>query len=311
MHAHEWAFWIGFNAFVLVMLVLDLGVLHRREHAVGFREAILSSLAWISLAGLFAFGVYFWISRPSALEFVTGYLVEESLSVDNLFVFLLIFRHFRVEPVHQHRVLFWGILGALVMRAIFILVGVGLIHRFHWIVYLFGAWLVYTGLRLAFGKQEEVHPENSSLIRWIRGWLPMTRDYEGGRFFVRRRGLYATPLLVVLIVVETTDVLFATDSIPAVLAISRDSFIVYTSNVFAILGLRSLYFALAGMMELFSYLSYGLSAVLVFIGVKMLLSRHIVIPTWLALAAVAGVLLISIGLSLAFPPKKPKPGPAH
>lgn len=307
MHAHEWLFWIGFNVFVLVMLALDLGVLHRRERSISFREALLTSLGWIVLAAAFAVGVYFWMGRPSALQFVTGYLVEESLSVDNLFVFLLIFRHFKVNAVHQHRVLYWGILGALVMRAIFILVGVGLINRFHWIIYLFGAWLVYTGGKLAFGKQEEVHPEDSRLIRWIRGRLPMTHGYVGGQFFVRRHGLYATPLLVVLLVVETTDVLFATDSIPAILAISRDPFIVYSSNVFAILGLRSLYFALAGMMDLFAYLNYGLSAVLVFIGVKMLASSHFDIPTWLALAVVCGILLISIAVSLAFPPK----GSAH
>lgn len=304
MHAHEWLFWIGFNFFVLVMLTLDLGVLHRRERVIGFREAILTSLGWIVLAAAFAVGVHYWMGRPSALQFVTGYLVEESLSVDNLFVFLLIFRHFKVKAEHQHQVLFWGILGALVMRAIFILVGVGLINRFHWIVYLFGAWLVYTGAKLALGKQEEVHPEDSRLVRWVRGWLPMTHGYVGGQFFVRRQGLYATPLLLVLLVVETTDVLFATDSIPAILAISRHPFIVYTSNVFAILGLRSLYFALTGMMDLFAYLNYGLSAVLVFIGLKMLVSSHLDIPTWLTLAVVGGVLLISIAVSLAFPPKE-------
>jgi tellurite resistance protein TerC len=291
------------------MLALDLGVFHRRAHTIRFREALLSSLGWIALAGVFAVGVYFWLGRASALEFVTGYLVEESLSVDNLFVFLLIFRHFKVEPQYQHKVLFWGILGALVMRAVFILVGVGLITRFHWIIYVFGAWLVYTGLRLAFGGEPEVHPENSRLIRWFRRWMPMTPDYVDGKFFVRNGGLYATPLLVVLLVVETTDVLFATDSIPAILAISRDPFIVYTSNVFAIMGLRSMYFALAGMMELFAYLSYGLSAVLVFIGIKMLISNHVKIPTGVALGVVAGVLLVSVVLSLAFPPKTQEGSP--
>jgi tellurite resistance protein TerC len=312
MQAHELAFWIGFNVFVVVALALDLGVLHRHARVIRFREALLTSLVWVSLAGAFAIGVYFWVGRTSALEFVTGYVVEQSLSVDNLFVFLMIFRYFRVDPAHQHKVLFWGILGALIMRAVFILVGIGLIARFHWIIYLFGAWLVYTGARLAFAGESEVHPEANPLIRWLRRWMPITPDYVGDRFFVRRDGLWATPLLIVLIVVETTDVLFATDSIPAILAISRNPFVVYTSNVFAILGLRSLYFALAGMMELFAYLSYGLSVVLVFIGIKMLLSSHVAIPTAVALGVVAGVLLISIGLSVMFPPKEKEvtPNPA-
>jgi tellurite resistance protein TerC len=306
MHSHELLFWILFNLFVLAMLALDLGVLHRHSHAIRFREALLTSAAWITLAGIFAIGVYFWLGRTTALEFVTGYVVEESLSVDNLFVFLMIFRYFRVPPVYQHKVLFWGIIGALVMRAIFILAGVKLLAHFHWLIYLFGAWLVYTGIHLAWESEKEVRPEENIVVRWFRRWMPITQEYVNGKFFVRRDGLYATPLFIVLLVVETTDVLFATDSIPAILAITRDPFIVYTSNVFAILGLRSLYFALAGMMELFAYLHYGLSAILVLIGAKMLVSSYYEVPTWIALTAVAVILILSILVSLVFPPRREK-----
>ncbi len=297
-------FWILFNLFVLAMLVLDLGVFHRQGHAVKFREALLWSAMWIALAAAFAVLVYFWHGRPATLEFVTGYVIELSLSVDNLFVFLLIFRYFRVPAVHQHKVLFWGILGALIMRAVFILLGVGLIRRFHWIIYAFGALLVYSGIKLFRQENAEIHPEKNPVLRLLRRWMPVTKDYEGNKFFVRRPGLYATPLLVVLLVVETTDVLFAVDSIPAILAITLDVFIVYTSNVFAILGLRSMYFALAGMMELFHYLHYGLSVVLIFIGAKMLLSHYYPIATEVALPVVAGVLLISVLASLVHPAKE-------
>jgi tellurite resistance protein TerC len=296
-------FWILFNLFVLAMLVLDLGVFHRRAHTVKFREALAWSAVWIALAVIFAVVVFFWHGRTSALEFVTGYVIELSLSVDNLFVFLLIFRFFHVPPVHQHKVLFWGILGALIMRAVFIVAGVGLIQRFHWIVYVFGAFLVYSGIKLFFQEEAEIHPEKNPVLRLFRRFVPVTKDYEGNKFFVRRAGLYATPLFVVLLVVETTDLLFAVDSIPAILAITRDAFIVYTSNVFAIMGLRSMYFALAGMMEMFRYLHYGLSLVLVFVGAKMLLSHYLEIPTPVALAAVAGVLAISVIASVANPKK--------
>ena len=285
------------------MLVLDLGVFHRRAHTVKFREALAWSAVWIALAVIFAVVVFFWHGRTSALEFVTGYVIELSLSVDNLFVFLLIFRFFQVPPVHQHKVLFWGILGALIMRAVFIVAGVGLIQRFHWIVYVFGAFLVYSGIKLFFQEEAEIHPEKNPVLRLFRRFVPVTKDYEGNKFFVRRAGLYATPLFVVLLVVETTDLLFAVDSIPAILAITRDAFIVYTSNVFAIMGLRSMYFALAGMMEMFRYLHYGLSLVLVFVGAKMLLSHYLEIPTPVALAAVAGVLAISVIASVANPKK--------
>lgn len=303
MHG-ELTFWILFNAFVLAMLVVDLGLFHRDAHEVGFREAVLSSLMWIGLAAAFAVFVYFWRGRTSTLEFTAGYLVEESLSVDNLFVFLLIFRYFRVPPIYQHKVLFWGILGALVMRGIFILLGVALIRRFHWIIYAFGAFLIYTGIQLLRPGQEEIDPEQNPVLKVVRKFLPVTPDYVNGKFFVRDPGLFATPLLLVLVVVETTDVLFATDSIPAVLAISRDPFVVYTSNVFAILGLRSLYFALAGMIEVFHYLHYGLAVILSFIGVKMLISGYYQIPTAVALAVVAGVLALSVGASLLFPDKE-------
>jgi tellurite resistance protein TerC len=297
-------FWILFNLFVLAMLVLDLGVFHRRAHTVKFREALAWSVAWIALAAIFAVVIFFWHGRTPALEFVTGYVIELSLSVDNLFVFLLIFRFFQVPAIHQHKVLFWGILGALIMRAIFIAAGVTLIQRFHWIIYAFGAFLVYSGIKLFFQNEAEIHPEKNPVLRLFRRWVPVTKDYVDNKFFVRSPGLYATPLFVVLLVVETTDLLFAVDSIPAILAITRDAFIVYTSNVFAILGLRSMYFALAGMMEMFRYLHYGLSLVLVFVGAKMLVSHYLEIPTPVALAAVAGVLAISVIASLANPRKE-------
>ena len=298
-------FWVLFNLFVAAMLALDLGVFHRPGHAVKFREAVAWSFVWIALAAIFAVIVYFWHGRVQSLEFVTGYVIELSLSVDNLFIFLLIFRYFKVPSPDQHKVLFWGILGALVMRAIFILVGVSLISRFHWIIYVFGAFLVYSGIKLIFQDEDDVHPEKNPVLRLFRRLMPVSETYEEGKFLVRRPGLMATPLLVVLVVVETTDLIFATDSIPAVLAITLNSFIVYTSNVFAIMGLRSMYFALAGMMEVFHYLHYGLSVVLIFIGAKMLVSHYYQIPTAIALGVVAGVLGISVAASLAFPRKVP------
>jgi tellurite resistance protein TerC len=290
----------------VVVLTFDLGVLHRRPHVIKFREALGWSAAWILLAASFAVLVYFWHGRGATLDFVTGYLIEQSLSVDNLFVFLLIFRYFRVPAQHQHKVLSWGIMGALAMRAIFILLGVSLIHRFAWITYVFGAFLVYTGIQLFRHKEMQVNPEGNLLIRAFRRWVPVTPDFVEGKFLVRRKGLYATPLLIVLLVVETTDLLFAVDSIPAVLAITTDPFIVYTSNVFAILGLRSMYFALAGMMEAFHYLHYGLSVILVFIGAKMLLAEFYPIGTHVALAVVIGVLAISIAASVLHPGGKKK-----
>jgi len=310
----NWLFWVLFNAFVLVMLVLDLGVFNRKEHAIRFREALAWTVMWVSLAAVFAvllahFGHLMTghMHRPNrvlSLEFVTGYLVEYSLSVDNLFVFLLIFSYFRVPKPLQHKVLFWGILGALILRAIFIFAGVALINRFHWVIYIFGAFLVYVGLKLMRGE-EQGDPGKSAVVKFFRKHLRLTHDYEGNRFSVMRDGVrWFTPLALVLLVVETTDVMFATDSIPAVLAITREPFIVYTSNVFAILGLRSLYFALAGLMDLFHLLHYGLAVILIFIGAKMLLSNYYEMPIEWALLAVVGVLLVSVVLSLLFPKRE-------
>jgi tellurite resistance protein TerC len=291
-------FWILFNLFVLAMLALDLAVLHRSARPVKFREALAWSVAWITLAAIFAVVMLLWRGRTPALEFVTGYVLELSLSVDNLFVFLMLFRYFRVPDKYQHKVLLWGILGALVMRGVFIVAGVGLIRRFHWIIYAFGGLLVYSGIKLFGQKGAEIHPERNPVLRVFRRLIPVTKDYEGENFFVRKPALYATPLLVVLVVVETTDLLFAVDSIPAVLAITLNAFIVYTSNVFAILGLRAMYFTLAGVMEMFEYLHYGLSLVLIFIGVKMLISHYYEISTEWALLIVAGVLLTSVLASM-------------
>ncbi len=302
-------FWILFNLFVVAMLALDLGVLSRRSRRVGFREALAWSGVWIALPAAFAVLMLFWHGRAHALQFVTGYVIELSLSVDNLFVFLLIFRYFKVPDEHQRKVLFWGILGALLMRGVFIAAGVGLISRFSWITYAFGALLVYSGFRLLRQGETKIHPEKNAALRLFRRAFPVTEDYVGGQFFTRRfvrqkSGLFATPLLVALVVVETSDILFAVDSIPAVLAITLNGLIVYTSNVFAILGLRSMYFALAGMMDRLRYLHYGLSVVLIFTGLKMLGSHYVYIPTGWALASVLFVLGASIVASLVNSGKK-------
>ena len=297
-------FWILFNLFVLVMLALDLGVFHRRAHTVRFKEALAWSAAWISMAAVFSVIVLYWHGRTSSLEFITGYVIELSLSVDNLFVFLVIFRYFKVPAHDQHKVLFWGIVGALVMRGIFILAGVTLINRFHWIIYIFGALLIYSGFKLLRQGETEIHPEHNPILRIFRRYVPVTKDYVGDKFFIRKPGLFATPLFVVLLVVETTDVLFAVDSIPAVLAITRDAFIVYTSNVFAIMGLRSMYFALAGLIEMFRYLHYGLAVVLMFVGVKMIGSNYLHLPTWVALGVVVVVLGVAVVASILNPKKQ-------
>jgi len=291
--------WVGFNLFILAMLALDLFVIHRKAHVIRFREALRWSAFWIALALAFGVGVYLWRGAESGLQFFTGYLIEESLSVDNLFVMLMIFTYFRVPAVYQHKVLFWGILGALVMRAFFIVTGVALIQHFHWIIYLFGAVLIFTGVKMALEKDKEIHPEHNPVLKLFRRLMPVTRDYSDGQFFVRQDGRrWATPLMVVLVLIETTDLIFAVDSVPAVLAISSDPFIVYTSNVFAILGLRSLYFALAGMMNRFQYLHYGLAVILTFVGAKMLLADVVEIPIQIALGVVLGVLALSIVISL-------------
>jgi len=300
-------FWILFNLFAVGMLALDLLVLHRSGRGVGPRKALAYSAMWIGLAGAFAGVVFFWQGRQVALEFVTGYVLELSLSVDNLFLFLVIFRYFSVPEQHQRGVLFWGVLGALLMRGFFIFAGVGLIHRFHWILYAFGALLVYSGIRLGFTGEHQIDPATNPAVRVLRRWMPVTDDYQGGRFFVRgwkgNPGLYATPLLVVLAVIETTDVLFAIDSIPAVLAVTLNAFIVYTSNVFAILGLRSLYFAVSGLMKVFRFLHYGLALVLILVGLKMITADSFPVPTLTTLAVVGGVLLVSIAASILSPAK--------
>jgi tellurite resistance protein TerC len=300
---HIW-FWIVFNAAIVILLFLDLAVLGRSHRVVPFKQAVGMSAFWIALAAGFAVFIHQWMGPTKALEFVTGYLLEEALSVDNLFVFILLFAYFKVPAEEEKTVLFWGILGALIMRGAFILAGVALVQRFHWILYAFGVFLIYTGIQLMLGGDEEKDPSKNIVLKFCRRFLPLTQDYEGGKFWSRRGGkLLFTPLFMVLLVVETTDILFAVDSIPAILAITRDSFIVYTSNVFAILGLRSLYFALAGMMKLFHYLNYGLSVVLIFIGIKMLLPERYHVPTWAALIVIAVVLAVSVLASVVFPRK--------
>jgi tellurite resistance protein TerC len=295
-------FWILFNLFVLAMLALDLGVMNRRPHRVGFREALVWSGIWIALAAAFALLEFFWHGRAQSLQFVTAYVIELSLSVDNLFVFLLIFRYFKVPPEHEHKVLVWGILGALVMRGLFIAAGVTLIARFHWITYLFGAMLIYSGVKLLWQHSTQIHPEKNFILRIFRQFIPVTDEYVGGQFFTRKNVLCATPLFVVLLVIETSDVLFAVDSIPAVLAVTLNAFIVYTSNVFAILGLRSMYFAMAGMLKRFAYLHYGLAIVLILVGLKMIGSHFLDIPTEWMLAIVLLVLLFSVIASIMHPP---------
>jgi TerC family integral membrane protein len=301
-------FWILFNLFALGMLGLDLLVFHRGGRVVRPREALAWSAMWIALAAAFAGLVFFWQGRQVALEFVTGYVLELSLSVDNLLIFLVIFRYFSVPEEHQHRVLFWGILGAFLMRGFFILAGVGLIHRFHWILYILGALLIYSGIRVGLIGEHQIDPTTNPAVRVLRRWVPVTDDYEDGSFFVRawkgKPGLYATPLLVVLAVIETTDVLFAVDSIPAVLAVTLNAFIVYTSNVFAILGLRSMYFAVSGLMKIFRFLHTGLALVLILVGLKMVSADHFPVSTLVTLAVVAGVLTVSVIASVAYPAKK-------
>ncbi len=297
-------FWIFFNVFALAMLLLDLR-LHRAGRPVGFRVALAWSAVYVVLASAFAVVLYFWQGHQVALEFVTGYILEVSLSADNLFVFLIIFNFFAVPEKEQHRVLFWGVIGALLLRGMFIGAGVGLISRFHWVLYVFGALLIVSGIRFSVSGEHKVHPASNPLVKALRHFIPVTDDYRGGKFFVRNPQdnlrLYATPLLIVLLVIETTDLLFAVDSIPAVLAITLNAFIVYTSNVFAILGLRSLYFAVSRLMKVFRFLHYGLAAMLILVGAKMLTADFLQIPTAVMLGTVAGVILISIILSAIFP----------
>lgn len=292
--ANTWL-WIGFNVFVLLMLALDLGVFHRKEHKVTFKEAISWSVVWVTLALIFNGWIYYDQGKDKALEFLTGYLIEKSLSVDNIFVFVLLFSFFKVPEQYHHRVLFWGVLGALLMRAGFIAAGAVLIEKFHWIIYVFGAFLVFTGYKMLNKKTEDMHPEDNPLVRWFVKKGKVTSDYHGKNFFVRINGQkLATPLFLCLLSVEFTDLIFAVDSIPAIFAITKDPFIVYTSNVFAILGLRSLYFALEGIITRFPYLRYGLALILIFIGLKMLAVDIYKIPVVASLAVIAVILLTSI-----------------
>jgi len=292
--------WLGFTVFVLAMLALDLGVLHRRPHTVGAREALGWTLVWITLALVFNTGLYLWFGSRPALEFLAGYVVEKALSVDNMFVFLVIFRYFAVPARLQHKVLVWGIVGALVMRAAFILAGAALLQTFHWVIYVFGAFLALTGVKLLRQRDHAVHPERNPLVRTFMRVMPTVGEYRGDRFTVRERGRrHATPLLIALVTVEVTDVLFAVDSIPAIFAITRDPFIVYTSNVFALLGLRALYFLLAGAMARFRYLQTSLALVLLFIGVKLCLSEVYPVPIGISLGVVTALIGGGVVLSLA------------
>jgi tellurite resistance protein TerC len=285
-----------------MMLTLDLGVFHRKTHVIKLGEALVWSGIWIGVALIFNAMVYFWRGPDTAFEFLTGYLIEKSLSMDNIFIFVLIFSYLHVPSLYQHKVLFWGIVGALVMRAIFIVAGVSMIEKFHWIIYLFGAFLVLTGIRMAWKKERKVHLERNPVLRLFQRFVPVTEGFVNGHFFIKQKGRYvATPLLVVLLVVETTDIIFAIDSIPAILAITTDPFIVYSSNVFAILGLRALYFALAGMMRLFQYLHYGLSVILIFVGIKMILTDIYKMPIGIALGVVAITLFFSVVISVIYP----------
>jgi tellurite resistance protein TerC len=298
--------WIIFAAVIAVMFILDLWVFNRKSHEIHFREALAWTVVWVGLAFAFNGAVWYYLGHAKALEFLTGYIIEESLSVDNLFVFIMIFSYFRVSRSQQPKILKWGIIGALVMRAIFIVVGIGLIERFHWMVYLFGAILVYTGIKMAFGGEGEIEPEKNLMVRLLRRFIPITKRIRGDSFFIKRRGIWiATPLFLTLIVVESSDVIFAVDSIPAVLAVTRDPFIVYSSNVFAIMGLRSLYYLLAHVMEMFAHLKLGVSFILAFVGGKMLLADVVEVPLSFSLGIIIGTLIISILSSIIFAKKQP------
>lgn len=315
--AEKTIFWIGFNVFVVLMLILDLGVFHRKSHEVKIKEALAWSGVWIALALIFNTGLYFFYTPPpgltpfdSSLQFFTGYIIEKSLSIDNIFVFVLVFSFFKVKAEYQHKVLFWGILGALVMRAIFIFAGLALINKFAFVIYIFGAFLIFTGIKLALEKNKEIHPEKNPVLKLFKKFFKVSANYDNGKFFTIQNGRkVATPLLVVLIVVETTDLIFAADSIPAILAITQDPFIVYSSNVFAILGLRALYFALAGLMKIFHFLHYGLAAILVLVGFKMILNHYFetdIISIEISLPLILLILVIAIITSIKKPQKNSK-----
>jgi tellurite resistance protein TerC len=295
-------FWVLFNAFILLLLALDLGIFHRKAHAVSLREAAIWSAVWVTISLLFGAGLYLFTGSQPALQFLTGYLIEKSLSVDNIFVFVLLFSYFNVPLAYQHRVLFWGILGALLMRGALIAAGAYLLSQFHWVIYIFGAFLIFTGIRMALHQEQEIDAERNVVVRALRRVLPITTRYWQDRFFIRKAGhLLATPLLVVLLMVETTDLIFALDSIPAIFAVTQDPFLVYTSNVFAILGLRSMYFLLAGVVQKFRFLKVGLSLILVFVGTKMLIADIYHMPTQVSLLVIAAILTVAISASLLLP----------
>ena len=305
-------FWIFFNAFVILMLILDLGVFNRKAHVITMKESLIWSGVWIALAMIFNLGLYYYYIPPeglhrsdSALQFLTGYVIEKSLSIDNLFVFILIFTFFKVPSIYQHKILFWGIIGAIFARAVFIFAGITLVNNFSWIIYVFGAFLVFTGVRFVTHSDKEIHPERNPVLKMFKRFFRVSDKFESGKFFIIENSRkVATPLFVVLIMIETTDIIFAVDSIPAILAVTQDPFIVYSSNIFAILGLRALYFALAGLMKLFRYLHYGLAAILVFVGAKMILNHHFsakIISIELSLGFIVGILLISVIISLLKP----------
>jgi tellurite resistance protein TerC len=296
--------WAGFVVFIILMLLLDLVVLNRKVHEIRMKEALLTSLFWILLALAFNLGVWKFLGQQKALEFLAAYLIEESLSIDNLFVFIMIFAYFQVNPRYQHKILFWGIIGAMILRAVFIITGVALINKFHWVIYIFGAFLIFTGIRMAFDKGAKIEPDKNPVIKLVKKMFPVTTDNRFGHFFVKIDGQrFATTLFITLVMIEFTDLVFAVDSIPAVLAISKDPFIVYTSNVFAILGLRSMYFALSSIINYFRFLKYGLSAILFFVGVKMCISGIYKMPIGISLGVLVGILALSIILSVVVPKK--------
>jgi tellurite resistance protein TerC len=305
MMSAQTTMWLGFAILLAVMFTLDLGVISRKSHEIKFREALVWTLVWVSLAFAFNVWIYFYLGPTKALEFFTGYIIEESLSVDNLFVFIMIFTYFNVGKAHQPKILKWGIIGALVMRAIFIFAGISLLERFHWMVYIFGGLLIFTGIKMAFGKEGKIEPEKNLLVRLVGRFFPVSEDARCNRFFIRDRGrITVTPLFMTLIVVESSDVIFAMDSIPAILAVTRDPFIVYTSNVFAILGLRSLYYLLANVMDMFVYLKMGISFILAFVGVKMLIADYYPIPIHISLLVIVSVLAIAVIASLTIGEKR-------
>lgn len=299
---HSLTLWILFNVFILAMLIVDLKVFNRKPHEISIKESLIWTGIWIAMAVIFGIGIYFFMGPQSSLDYFTGYLIEKSLSVDNIFVFLLIFTYFGVDSIYQHKVLFWGIFGALVFRLLFIMVGVVLLEQFHWIIYIFGAFLVFTGIKLGLEKDKEIHPEKNPILKLVRRFIPITKDFHGPDFFIKRGSrIIATPMFVVLVVIETTDIVFALDSIPAIMAITRDTFLIYSCNAFAILGLRALYFALSGVMRLFHYLHYGLAFILVFIGIKMLIESFVHIPTLITLSVIVVTLAISVIFSIKYP----------